>query len=85
MCTKAFICVITLSMMFISDIYAAQKAEKVVARKKVGVEKPVKKTVSGRISYVDNKYISIVTSRNNEKKSEDEIGFWIDEGTQANF
>ncbi|MCK5014092.1 MAG: hypothetical protein KAS66_09755 [Candidatus Omnitrophica bacterium] len=82
---KIILCFLVVTVMAAGTLYATPKADKVVARKKIGVEKPVKKSISGKISYVDNKYVSIVVNRNNETKTEDEMGFWIDGEVQANF
>ena len=84
-CLKILILISAASLLYMGISYAAPKAEKVVSRKKNGVEKINPRTVSGTVSYVDNKYVSIVLSRNNTEKSEEEIGFWIDESEQEGW
>jgi hypothetical protein len=73
-----------MSLLYIGTAGAAQP-EKIVSRKKVGEQQLAGKSVTGTISYVDKKYVSIVISRNNQDKSEEEIGFWIDESEQEGW
>lgn len=74
----------TMSLLYIGTAETA-KPDDVVSRKKVGEPQLTDKSVTGTISYVDKKYVSIIISRNNQDKSEDEIGFWIDESEQEGW
>lgn len=68
-----------------TEAACAAKPDKIVSRKKVGEQLLEAKSITGTISYVDKKYVSIVISRNDQEKSEEEIGFWIDEGEQEGW
>lgn len=67
----------------VGKVDAAPSQGKKVVRTDVVAETASPKAVTGTISYVDGKYISIVYNTDSADGTEYEIGFWVDEATQA--